>query len=371
MKQPHQYPLRVGLLVFLLWTVLGFLFLFQAYIFNASGSREFDWLRNFSYRMTNTWMWAVVTPLIYWLARRFPPERYRRGTAFLLHLGFSLLIAPLHLFCAVAANFAVLEFLGKLDKPLGAMIFQARYGILGGSVDSLVMYWMILAVILGINFYRKYQQHRLKSALLETRLARAQLQTLKMQLHPHFLFNTLHAISSLMDEDVRAARSMLVRLSELLRLTLDNAGAQEVPLQQELALLDRYLEIEQIRFQDRLMVLRDIAPETLTAQVPNLLLQPIVENALRHGIATRSDAGRIAIRAVRINGMLHLEVQDDGPGIDPQTLRTGIGLQNTGARLQQLYGDAQCLQLENAPEGGLRVHIELPFRQQREVDGND
>src|SRR5262245_40790860 len=200
---------------------------------------------------------------------------------------------------------------------------------------------------------------------LETQLAQAQLQSLKMQLHPHFLFNTLHAISALMDDDVKAARRMIARLSELLRLTLENAGQQEFSLRQELDALERYLEIEQIRFQDRLTVRLAVAPETLDASVPNLILQPIVENAIRHGIAPRSSAGWIEIRAERREGMVELQVIDDGPGLQPagEELREGIGLTNTRARLRQLYGDEHRIEIEDAAEGGLAVKLSIPYRQ--------
>jgi two-component system LytT family sensor kinase len=196
------------------------------------------------------------------------------------------------------------------------------------------------------------------------------LQALKMQLHPHFLFNTLHAISALMDDDVKGARRMIARLSELLRLTLESVGQQEVSLRQELDALERYLEIEQIRFQDRLTVRLAVAPETLGASVPNLVLQPIVENAIRHGIAPRSSAGRIEIRAERQDGMIELQVIDDGPGLSPggEEFKEGIGLTNTRARLRQLYGDGHRIEIKDADGGGLAVKLSIPFRQ-AEVEG--
>jgi two-component system, LytTR family, sensor kinase len=198
-----------------------------------------------------------------------------------------------------------------------------------------------------------------------------------MQLHPHFLFNTLHAISALMDDDVKGARRMIARLSELLRLTLENVGRQEVSLRQELDALERYLEIEQIRFQDRLTVRLRVAQETLDACVPNLVLQPIVENAIRHGIAPRSSAGRIEIRAERRDGMIELQVIDDGPGLHPcgeegvEEFKEGIGLTNTRARLRRLYGDEHLIEIKDADEGGLIVKLSIPFRQaDEEGDGS-
>src|SRR5262249_5377631 len=160
-----------------------------------------------------------------------------------------------------------------------------------------------------VEYYARYQEGRVRASRLETRLAQAQLNALKMQLHPHFLFNTLHSISSLVNEDPEAAEAMIARFSELLRLSLENTGAEEVPLSQEVEFIERYLEIEQIRFEDRLHIHFDIDPQTLDARVPNLILQPLVENAIRHGIAENS-GGRVEVRSRLVEGKLLLQVLD-------------------------------------------------------------
>ncbi|PYS93543.1 MAG: hypothetical protein DMF64_04900 [Acidobacteria bacterium] len=201
---------------------------------------------------------------------------------------------------------------------------------------------------------------------LEAELAQAQLRALKMQLQPHFLFNTLHSISTLLDEDVEAADEMIARLGDFLRLTLDNSGAQEVTLQKELEFLRSYLEIERVRFQDRLTVLLEIAPDTLAARVPNLILQPLVENAIQHGIMARTGAGRIEIRASRSDGLLRLQVKDNGPGLSGDTHaqaphKRGLGFALTRERLECLYATRQRLALADAPEGGLEITLEIPF----------
>ena len=357
-------------LVFLLWTTLGLLFVFQGFIYNVNYSgREFNWIRTFSYQLSNYWLWALLTPLIYLLSRRFPLDRQNLVKNISIHAGFSLMIAPLQRLASVLANFLILSSLGQLDDTVAVMLDRAKFGIIGGSIDSLMLYWTILIACFSIAYYQKYQQQELISSQLETQLAQAQLQALKMQLHPHFLFNTLHAISTLMDEDVKTARRMLVRLSELLRVTLENAGTQEVTLKKELEMLNRYLEIEQIRFQDRLKINLQIDPEALDARVPNLILQPIVENAIRHGIAPISRAGNIDIRAKRSNGKLRLQVQDDGIGISEQQMKTlvpGVGLSNTKNRLAQLYGEKQLLDLSNIENSGLLVSVEIPFHTEGE-----
>jgi len=225
----------------------------------------------------------------------------------------------------------------------------------------LVILAVALAAVRAHFLYRRYQERKLNAAQLEMRLAEAQLQVLKMQLQPHFLFNTLHAISSLMHKDVEAADEMMTRLGELLRVALESNGVQEVTLQQELEFLQGYLEIEQIRLGDRLHVQQEIQPETYNARVPNLILQPLVENAIRHGIAQRITGGRIEIGAVCAQDMLKITVCDDGPGL-PAPLKEGVGLSNTRSRLQQIYGSRQQFSIATTSNGGVRVELEFPFQ---------
>jgi len=227
---------------------------------------------------------------------------------------------------------------------------------------------MILAVCHAMEYYRKFRENEIRASHLEMRLAQSQLQALKMQLHPHFLFNTLHSISALMNKDMKTADKMISRLGDFLRLTLENSGAQQVTLQQELDFLKCYLEIEQIRFQDRLSVQMNIDPEIVDAKVPNLILQPIVENAIRHGIAPRVEPGIINIDAQRHNGMLEINIKDNGPGLNSNgsngNFREGVGLSNTRARLTQLYGELHRFNLKNAEGGGLVVNIQIPIQKE-------
>lgn len=188
-----------------------------------------------------------------------------------------------------------------------------------------------------------------------------------MQLQPHFLFNTLHSVSALIHKDPVSADRMIARLGDFLRLTLENAGTQEVSLQEELEFLKCYLEIERVRFRERLTVQMNIEPQTLNARLPNLILQPIVENAIKHGIAPRTKPGRIEIEARRFNGILHVQITDNGPGLPAnggsgRIVKGGVGLANTEARLQQLYGSDHRLDLANTSKGGLTVILEIPFK---------
>jgi LytS/YehU family sensor histidine kinase len=228
---------------------------------------------------------------------------------------------------------------------------------------NLLIYWVIVAVSQAFDYYRKYRERELHAAELEKHLVQAKLQALQMQLNPHFLFNTLHSISSLMHKDVEAADRMIMRLSDLLRAALDSADTQEVSLRKELELLELYLGIEQIRFGDRLTVKMQVAPDALEGQVPNFILQPLVENAIRHGIEPRTRPGRIELHARRQADELTLTVCDNGKGLpDAKPTREGVGLSNTRARLRELYGEAHRFELCAGPEGGLRIEMTIPYR---------
>ncbi len=229
---------------------------------------------------------------------------------------------------------------------------------------SVLVFVGLVAAFHALTYYRSARERELVASRLETQLATAHLQLLKMQLQPHFLFNTLHSISALMHEDVEAADGMIAKLSELLRLTVDNGGDHEVPMRQEMAFIERYLDIEQMRFADRLTVDVDVDPATYDALVPSMILQPLVENAIHHGIATRAGAGRLRIACSASNGWLRLIVSDNGPGIpdDGRGLREGTGLSNTRARLAQLYGDEFRLELRPGVAGGLQATLAVPLR---------
>lgn len=310
---------------------------------------------------------ALLTPVILWCGRRFRLERQSWPRTLPIHLGLTLLYDASHTLITIPL-FRLLEPGAPLAPSFLRVIFQQ---IIGRISVSLLIYWLILGAGYAFEYYRRYREEQwqaaqlvLRASQLEAQLGQAQLQALRMQLQPHFLFNTLHAVSALMEDDIKAARRMIARLSELLRLTLEQSGQQEVSLQQELEALARYLEIEQIRFQDRLQVEMKIDPETLTARVPHLILQPLVENAIRHGIAPLSSASKIEISAARQDGRLELLVRDDGPGLPDgkAAFKEGIGLANTRARLEQLYGQKHHFEISNAAGGGLLVTLAIPFQ---------
>ena len=241
--------------------------------------------------------------------------------------------------------------------------YRTYFG-LGFYIDLIIASLIIIAVH-ALLYYRRFRASELEQASLKAQLAQAELKTLKMQLHPHFLFNTLHSISSLVLEDPPKANSMIARLGDFLRLTLEESDEQLVTLKKETEFLRCYLEIEQVRFGDRLAVTLDLEPAALFAQVPHLILQPVVENAIQHAIAPRATPGFIKIEARRFNSELRVEVRDSGPGITktaPGLERQGLGLSNVRARLDQVYGPDHHFEIKNGLEGGLTVIMQVPFR---------
>ena len=234
---------------------------------------------------------------------------------------------------------------------------------------TLMTYSTIVGMSYAVAYYRESQERALKAAQLEARLMETRLRTLEAELHPHFLFNTLHAISTLLHSKPETADRMISRLSDLLRLTFDRTGAPRIPLQEEIEFLQKYLEIEQIRFQDRLTVEYDIDPQALDAEVPRLILQPLVENAIKHGVSPKPGQGLIRVSAHRRDERLVLEVGDNGTGVGERArLAGGVGLSNTRDRLEGLYGAAHRLEFSGGADG-LAVRLEIPFRQAEPADG--
>jgi two-component system LytT family sensor kinase len=309
-----------------------------------------------------TW-WLVgvlVFQLCAWLHRQ-PPSR-RRVVAGLCGgaIGVMLLEPSLLMGCRIAVEWASGAIWGRpFDAAATGQSWSQLFLSLFGF--NVIIYGGVVAAWYALTYYRDLQRRRLESAELQSLLQRAQLQALRSQLNPHFLFNTLHSIAELVHEDPRLAEQMLLRLSELLRKALHSSGAQEVPLADEIEFAKGYLEIEQLRLGDRLRLTWDIEPEACQARVPSLLLQPLVENAIRHGIAPSTRQGTLVIRARRDHDFLEVQVHDNGSGLaaEGSDRGGGVGLANTSERLQRLYGDRQRFELIN--DQGLRVNVRLPF----------
>jgi sensor histidine kinase YesM len=353
--------------VLLVWTLVGLSFTLNYYFFAGHYVVIFKQqptiVGMLVWELPYWFLWAALAPLIFRITRRYPFDRSRWLRNSIIHIAACLLLSFVHraiyLVLGWLLHVAVYQQFSSIPQLYQSDIF---FNLPTGFMS----YGTFMLISNVVDYYRRYQKEELLASRLKTELVQAQLEALKMQLHPHFLFNTLNSISALLDEDVEAADEMLARLGDFLRLTLENSGAQQVTLQEELEFLRCYLEIERVRFHDRLTVSIEIEPETLDARVPNLILQPIVENAIRHGIVARAAAGRIEIRSSLRGDKLRLQVKDNGPGLSStqdsgSKLRGGFGIANTRARLEQLYGASHRLEMSDAIEGGLEVTLEIPF----------
>ncbi len=315
----QKWPVRLGL-IWSVWTVVAFFFATQVYMLYYHEEKPVSFRRALFVEGVGCFLWALSTPLVLWLARRFRIERnnWRRRVPLHFVMGVGLI-------CTLMTVDYVVYMFGT-GRPSNLTVLHISQFLIYNVDRWLLTYWVIVLSSHAFNYYRSFRKGELNAAQLRTQLVQSQLEALKMQLHPHFLFNTLHSISALLNKDVDGARTMITRLGDFLRLTLENAGTQEVSLQQEIEFL--------------------------------------VENAMRHAIANNSNAGRIEIVATARNGMLRIEVKDNGPGLaqasSPGNLKHGVGLANTRARLERLYGSNHRFELANGPTGGFVVTLEIP-----------
>ena len=320
--------------------------------------------------------YAPLTPFVFAFSMRYPLQRSNWIRRCLLHLAAGLVFTLAHISLRAATPYGYWDPVYRQWTSAiwdsHAHAFRAPWLVLKSMFFASVVddvtgaYVPVVLVAHAVSYYRRFRERELRATQLEAQLAKAHLQTLKSQLQPHFLFNTMHSISSLMLTDVNAADRMMSRLSDLLRMILETAGTQITTLGRELEFVNCYLDIEKVRFEERMHVVVDVAPETLDAQVPHLLLQPLVDNAVKHGISKLSEGGEIRINVSTHDGELHFEINDNGPGVRrPGMLPTdGLGLRITRERLQSLYGENQNLEIVSPPDGGVTIRIVIPFRVQ-------
>jgi signal transduction histidine kinase len=344
------------------WTLIGLSFAVHFFLNSSKAGQTISWSEAVTFSLGDWYVFAILSIPVAKLARRFPFERRTWGRVLFLHVIYSVLFSFAYMFLRAIAG-----EVQSLFNTNAAVPFARAFPLLAKTFQyNIWVYWVILAVCNAFGYYEKFHERELRASELEKRLAQARLQALQSQMNPHFLFNTLHTISALMHKDVDAADRMVMKLSDLLRLALANTDTHEVPLKQELDFLSRYLEIEKTRFRERLSVEMEIAEETLSARVPNLVLQPLVENAIRHGIEKHARPGKITLRAHKRNGDLEMEVQDNGDGIrvrSGEKKREGIGLSNTRSRLEHLYGERQQFELQNLDSGGFLARVVIPFHE--------
>lgn len=360
-------PSRWWLLYTLVWTIVGIFWATRWYwLFKDNATDPITWIESMCLGLVEWYLWGICALGIYWLSARLPFHRSDWWKPILAHTVCAPIVALIQLLVYNAAHRPIDAYFMNGHVPEAYRYFWSSYMFfVRTKIHSAVMtYFLVATLSYAILYYRQYRQKELQTAHLSTQLAHAELQSLKAQLHPHFLFNTLHSISSLMHENVAGADRMITRLSDLLRLVLNNAGRQSVPLRQELEFVGAYLEIEAVRFSDRLKISYDIEPDALDAEVPSLFLQPLIENAVRHGIAVRSDGGTIQLSARCVEGMLQIQVADDGIGLSEESekpVRSGIGLANVRERLFRMYGSNHRFSLQ-IRDRGASAEIAIPLK---------
>ncbi len=357
---------REVLLIFAFWSSLALLsVLNRLYDPRGEGLRVITRTGPLLLPFLEAWLWAALTPGIFWISSRTIFNGASRSASKSRVLRIAMLVIAgiaIALFVDVALDW-IRELFFPLPRRRGPGAVFAPFRGFGrfGVLNQLMIYCAVLAAGFAREYFLREQQRRREAAQLEAQLANARLDALRMQLNPHFLFNTLHAVSALVERDPPGVRKMIARLSELLRYTLDSRGAEEVALRDELAFLQRYLDIMAVRFQGKLRVSTSIEEEASNARVPNFILQPLVENALEHGVSRATGEAEIAITARREGEQLLIAIHDRGPGFDASA-EGGVGLANTRARLAALYGDAATVTMRTVAEGGAAAELRLPWR---------
>jgi two-component system, LytTR family, sensor kinase len=338
------------------WCYFAALLTVNNYVFATMMGQPISWAAAARFPVINYAIWTVFTPVVLFFCERIQRLHWRATFWIAAHSAFAVLILLLN-----AA--AWIPFATDNNAFENVQRFSWRFVSLQfwqSIAWNLWMYWVIVGIFYGLDYYFGARDARVRAAQLEGQLAKAELQVLKGQLQPHFLFNTLNLVSSLIHTDAASADDMIGDLGSLLRISLESHAAHEVALAEEMKALDLYLNIQRLRFQDTLTVEIQLDPKTLEARVPHLILQPLVENAFRHGISKRVGAGRLRIESAERHGNLELRVSDNGPGTKGQVASSGIGLSNTRARLERLYGGRADLRIDDTASG-FSVELDIPL----------
>jgi two-component system, LytTR family, sensor kinase len=343
------------------WAFLGLLLSIEVYLRGGAmgWGKKLDFIDAAIPQFGRAAMWGLMIPLILQMRQKVP----LRWGHWVGGIGFHLVMS----FVVMATYYLgrMFSYMLLWREPEGDFWMTSVQTFNGRNIIDMAFYWAVIAFGYSLEIHRRYKNEELKAAQLEARLIETELKALREQMRPHFLFNTLNTIAVLVREKKNDdAVNLIARLSSLLRMTLDNTRVHEVTLRQEMDFLERYIEIQKARFSDRLNVGIMIEPEAMKARIPNLLLQPILENAILHGIATKSGPGHVEVLGRVEDGKLHLEVRDDGPGLGDGTTRAkeGVGLTNTRERLAKIYGAHGHLLLRSEPGRGVSVQIILPCR---------
>ena len=342
--------------VFAAWTVVAVFSITQSMLTLFMAGRRVAVWPEVALGAVDAYQWALYTPLVFGIAGRYPLRRERLARSLPVHLlagsAFALLTVSINWLVSLALYPSIMPF----PRYVG---FMFHY--------NLQWYAVVVGIRYALDYYRAFRDRELLASRLETQLAQSRLAALQMQIHPHFLFNVLNTIAEVMHHDVRLADRMMSQLGDLLRATFERPSTDTVPLRSEIQFLRAYLELEAARFPDRLTVDIRVSPGAERAEVPSFILQPLVENAVRHGVARSRHPGRVEIRAEACGDRLHVEVNDNGAGLAEKTGgRAGVGLANVSARLAQLYGAGHRFEVRNREEGGVAAVLEIPLRDARE-----
>jgi sensor histidine kinase YesM len=360
----YRWRNTIGL-IFVAFTIYILFCALQVTLRNLHSAQSKPWSETITLQIVWGYTWALLTPFIIWFTNRFALSRRNLARNLLLQVCFGIAFAFAHRTIYLIIVPLISPTALTIPEPGLSKIFYFLYFI----SESFLDYLFILAIYQAFLFYSNYQTERLKAAVLESSLSRAQLEILNSQINPHFLFNTLGAISALIYQNRQAAVDCIAELSELLRISLKSNQNQKTTFKEELDFLEKYVQIQQTLLQKRLRVKWNIAPETLEAEIPSMVLQPLVENSIRHGISPLKRGGTLEIIASSSNRRLTLLVKDDGRGFTSNpSLNTGLGLKNIRDRLENLYNNQHEFKIREPKEGGVVIEIAIPFKQFKEVE---
>ncbi|UCD37224.1 MAG: histidine kinase [Fidelibacterota bacterium] len=343
-------------------TLLGIIFSAEKYISAYMDGKSITILESMAYAMVSWYTFGFLALPSLYLFNRYPLKREKVFTGIAVYLAASLMFSFLHTIITHLLWFRRFgpSFVVSDELPMHLVVHYSF---------NVVIFACVLGAYYLVTYYRSFREKEIRASQLEAQLSMSRLAVLKMQIQPHFLFNTLHAIGALMYDSVEAAHNMLTRLSDLLRISLEGTDQQEVTLDEEIHFLSQYLDIQRVRFQDRLSISLDIRPDTRSALIPSMILQPLVENAIKHGVEPHAGQAEVKIGSLVDNGRLIVQIIDNGPGLTASAeieAEKGVGLVNTRERLRHLYGEEGSLSLENGPSGGLIATLYLPYRTARD-----
>lgn len=352
--------LKSWIIIFFIWLLLGFYFILSSAVYYIDLEQVFNWKSNLINRMPSFFLWGLLTPIVIHIAFKYRIEKANFYSKIFIHILIGAVFTFIHRLISVSISYYTLSTIGETSESLTNILFGEKFIIFSAWFDGFFIYWVFLAAIYSFDYYKSFNENRLKATELESKLAQAELNALKMQLQPHFLFNTLNAISVLVHKDPESADEMITRLSDLLRLTIDKFGQKKVTLKEEIDFINSYLDIQKIRYKKRLSVKIDIPASIYDNEVPAFILQPVIENSIKYAVEPSSEHTHILISAFTNDRYLTIEINDNGPGMNGN-INEGVGIKNIKARLDQMYGDNKFFSMSDSVSGGVKTIIKIPI----------